>query len=861
MTKKIITYFLVFLFTLNINLNATFASPSRVSGVRSHFFTSAPSLRRASFVASSSALNDFVNALPFRLTHSTVYGALALLFIFGVGIAFGGVLTERKYARAAKRAARTNPAPAKTETAADKCPPAADVVAEAPGTARTESEDNQEESKGDDDDEESAPQSLNRSSLDKQPHFIDSYIADNIYVCLLDKSFRVIQPGDKVIHLLGRPREEIVGQPILELLRREENRRMLHDFFQDFDNNFGAVTFNHQFFFEPGYAFTVTEMDADESGVQNILAVGINISDSFASRKEAFYAADVERYEYKLAISGGDVGLIRYLPTTGVIEMSASGAQMLEHDCDEPFFTSLEHFESTLHPEDAGLLESYLMDDAQQTVDASFEIELRVRTEEGPYRWFLFKFSYLYDSFLGSSIFTGAFINIDNMKKFEYKMNLLAFRDSVTKTLNKPKLMIETERILADVTRQGLKAYVFFIDIDSFKSVNSQKGDGIGDRLLREVASYLQRQLPEGAVLGRPSGDEFVVVGTYNGSDEKPPELCALIERLQASVSTIVAGPFGLNTVSFCAGVSIFPKDGANSATLFEQASLALIAAKENGKGSLRFYDQEIIDNIKKRERLKADMQTPDFFDQLELYYQPKVEAVSGRVIGAEALIRWNHPDYGLVQPNTFIVLAEQTGIISDIDWWCLQECCQQVIRWQLAGYHPIQFSVNISANILYDEDMVTKIEALIQRTGISPKYLDLELTERMTVQHLDLSSARLEQIRALGVTISIDDFGTGYSSLNYLHRLPADYIKIDRSFISELDADPYVQVIVTTLINLSKELGMSTVAEGVETDFQRDFVVQAGCDYIQGYYFGRPARSKDFETNFLLRTENASTD
>jgi diguanylate cyclase (GGDEF)-like protein len=372
------------------------------------------------------------------------------------------------------------------------------------------------------------------------------------------------------------------------------------------------------------------------------------------------------------------------------------------------------------------------------------------------------------------------------------------------------------------------------LSVDRLKPINESLGHEAGDQLLCELVRRLRAVLRRNDALGRLAGDEFVVVAGQAQSAQD-------IETITNKILAALREPFTLQTraihVSLTIGASSFPQDGADYDLLLRRAETAMRTAKAAGRGSFRRYSVEMRGLADDRLALESDLRSAIEMDELELHYQPKVDILSNRVRSAEALVRWRHPERGLVPPNAFIPIAEETGLILPIGEWVLRTACRQVRGWIDAGLPPVRVAVNLSPQQFRHADLQAVVKSALADAELEPGFLELELTESSVMHDPEKSTATLERLSQMGVHISIDDFGTGYSSLSYLRRFPLDKLKIDRSFVRDLMSNRDDASIVKAIISLAHNLRLRVVAEGVETREQFEFLRDLGCDQYQGYY------------------------
>ena len=381
-------------------------------------------------------------------------------------------------------------------------------------------------------------------------------------------------------------------------------------------------------------------------------------------------------------------------------------------------------------------------------------------------------------------------------------------------------------------------ATLLFLDVDRFMRINNTFGYAVGDQLVRQIAVRLQESLSEHAILTRFGHDDFALL---EPAVHTPQEAKALAAR----IAQAFAQPFRLNGREFFLTLSIggccFPQDGEDIGRLLVNAESAMFLAKRGGRNNFQRYVRDLNSASAERLEMETALRRAVRQGELVLHYQPSANLASGRITAVEALVRWIHPTLGMVPPDKFIPLADETGLISEIGQWVLSEACAQTKRWHDEGMSTIGVSVNVSAVQFRHGDLTRVVAEVLATTGLPPSCLDLEITESVLMQEADATIGTLNELKAMGVSISVDDFGTGYSSLAYLKRFPIDTLKIDKSFMREVTADAHNAAIVRTVIALARSLGLESIAEGVETRDQLEFLRAEGCNRIQGYYFSRP--------------------
>jgi diguanylate cyclase (GGDEF)-like protein len=430
------------------------------------------------------------------------------------------------------------------------------------------------------------------------------------------------------------------------------------------------------------------------------------------------------------------------------------------------------------------------------------------------------------------------FDRADEKNRADQRIQFLATHDDLTRLPNRVMFNQLFERSIKLARRDGNKCAVLFIDLDRFKVINDSLGHSAGDTLLIEVAKRLRNCVRESDVVARLGGDEFVVMLDQISDRD---EVAAVARKILAALllPIILAGHECRTTGSV--GIAVFPENGSDSLTLTKNADIAMYLAKEEGKNDFRFFSSEIKSQSIERLMLESDLRHALELDQLTLHYQPKLDVRTGRITGLEALLRWAHPELGDLPPAQFISLAEETGLIIPIGHWVLKTACAQNMAWQRDGLPSISMAVNLSPRQFLDENLLRDIDEVLISTGMPAHLLQLEITESMVMQNVDRAVKLLDQIQSRGVRLAIDDFGTGYSSMSLMKQFPIDTIKIDRSFVRDLENSSEDRAIAKAIISMGKALGLTVVAEGVETVEQDAFLRGHECDELQGYLFSRP--------------------
>jgi len=435
----------------------------------------------------------------------------------------------------------------------------------------------------------------------------------------------------------------------------------------------------------------------------------------------------------------------------------------------------------------------------------------------------------------------------ERIEKEKKELYAVARTDSLSGLANRNSLMEYLQRLITNSQRKHKEFAMLFLDLDHFKSVNDSLGHNVGDELLKKISTIIDDVLRSDDFVARVGGDEFVIIlQNYTSL----LELTNIVERIQNALKEtfiIQANPISINS---SIGIAFYPKDGASIVDLMKNSDIAMYEAKKNGRGQYHFFTEELNKRVQDSIALNKDMRDALLNDEYELFYQPKIDMQTDKIIGAEALIRWNSPSKGLVSPNSFIPLAEENGFIVELGEWIYNTAILQQKLFKEKGINT-KISINLSSKQLLVDDFINKFTKCIEENGVHPSFIDIEITEYMFYKNNETNIKVLNAIHDYGITISLDDFGTGYSSLSYLKDFPIDSIKIDKSFIDDFDKERN-RVFVDTIVKMGQTLKMNVIAEGVETKEQLEYLKRIECNQYQGYYCSKPVCVKDFEDLYL---------
>jgi diguanylate cyclase (GGDEF)-like protein/PAS domain S-box-containing protein len=548
----------------------------------------------------------------------------------------------------------------------------------------------------------------------------------------------------------------------------------------------------------------------------------------------------------ELALGGADLGLWDWHIPSGRRIVSARGGRMLGYEPHElpPTGNWLEH----VHPDDIDLVHAAQAEHMAQRAPA-YEAEYRMRHKDGSWIWVQSRGKVVERDAAGRALrMVGTRMDITERKLAEAQIAHLAFYDGLTNLPNRRLLLDRLGQAIAKSRRNGQQGAVLFLDLDNFKRLNDTLGHDMGDQLLREVGARLLEVTRDADTVGRLGGDEFVILLENLGrarSDAAP-----LVEMIAAKILRRLGQDYQLgahevhSTPSI--GATLFGEHADSLDELMKQADMAMYEAKAAGRNTLRFFDPAMQRSAVESARLEADLRQGLFRREMTLHYQPIV-GIDNAMTGVEALVRWRHPQRGMVGPDEFIPLAEKTGLIVPLGLWVLETACQQLKEWAgQPAYARLSIAVNVSARQFRQGDFVAQVIGILNRSGADPRLLKLELTESSLLNDIDDVITRMAALKVRGICFALDDFGTGYSSLNYLKRLPISQLKIDQSFVRDVLTDSNDAAIARAVVALAHSLGLQVVAEGVETEGQRAFLIEHGCRSFQGYLFGRPGPVAD---------------
>ncbi|MDP1929897.1 MAG: EAL domain-containing protein [Gammaproteobacteria bacterium] len=635
--------------------------------------------------------------------------------------------------------------------------------------------------------------------------------------------------SDSITRLFGYSTEEVLQQhwwsshlhPEDRESAIQETRRLLSD---------GNIRHDYRFFDKSGQMHwirdTVRMFQNDDGQQREAIGSWLDITEQRQEEeKMRLYAAAFDSINEGVIVTGMDL-IIQSVNKAALSIFGYSEEELL--GAKPSIFSSGRHTRKFFASMNAALLGT-----------GAWHGEIWNRHKDGTVQPQWLSVSVLYNNSGKPERYVAIYTDISDLKKTEAELKYLAHYDALTELPNRILLGSRLQHALHTARRQNTGLAVLFIDLDDFKSVNDSMGHTIGDELLVAVAGRLDSRVRDQDTLSRQGGDEFVLLAEHL----KSPDEAGLIAR---DLLNVLKGPFILSNnvqvyAEACIGVAVYPDNGSNVEDLMRNADTAMYKAKKQGRNKFCFYEEGMGSAVIEQLELETALRQGLEKNELMLQYQPKLDLVTGAMTGAEALVRWQRPGVGMVPPDRFIPIAERSGLIVPIGEWVLRTVCQQIRAWLDAGYNPLSIAVNVSARQFRAADLHRLIVDTLQEFAVPPELISLEITETALMENAEEVREILREIKALGVGIALDDFGTGFSNMAYLSRFSLDVLKIDTSFVAEIDVDHHSRNLVDSVIDLAHNLNLRTVAEGVETEAQFEYLQEKGCDEIQGYYYSRP--------------------
>ena len=657
--------------------------------------------------------------------------------------------------------------------------------------------------------------------------------------------YELVDVNDAFLQLLGYTKQEVIGRTPLEigLIHNSEQREQTISELKRYKS---VVNSEHTFFSKSGAALTILinanllEID----GQDHVLSTFQDITERKKAEEDLRIAATAFESHEGMIITDADANILRvnlaFTHITGYSAEEAIGQNprlLSSRQHDQAFYTAMW---------------------GHIIAKGSWTGEVWNRRKNGEVYPGLLTITAVKNTQNAVTHYVGTLNDISIRMASENQIKQLAYYDTLTSLPNRTLLHDRMKQAFISSARLDTQCALLFIDLDNFKMLNDTLGHDVGDLLLMQVSQRLLDCVREDDTVARIGGDEFVII--LEGLSNDPAEASAQSEEVGEKILSSLGFPYSLNGHDYngtpSIGFALFKGHSNSVDDLLKQADIAMYQAKAAGRNTLRFFDQNMQDIVTRRVNLENELHEAIQNNQFLLYYQSQVD-ITGRITGAKVLIRWEHPERGMVSPAEFIPLAEETGLILPIGQWVLETSCRQLVRWATASAtRNLQLAVNVSAYQFRLEDFVAKVQDTLIMTGADPSKLKLELTESLLVENVEDIIQKMSDLKTIGVSFSLDDFGTGYSSLSYLKKLPLSQLKIDQSFVRDLLTDPNDAAIARTIIALAQSMGLSVIAEGVETKEQHDFLAIHGCNHFQGYFFSKPVPVGQFEA--LLSTPPA---
>lgn len=654
----------------------------------------------------------------------------------------------------------------------------------------------------------------------------------NDLVCEVDSESRYVYVSPSFESLLGYPAAEIVGIDARSLIHPDDRQVVTSD--ETRARGRAVFRYRHKNGDWRWFESTGRPYSQPEAG-------GVIVSRDVTERIRFEQALSESEDRFRRVFEDGPVGMALVAPDRSLVQVNDALCRMLGYSAAELMATDIADL---IHPDDlpADVEQSKLLLDGAV---GNYTMERRYIKKDGGVIWGELTATLIRDHNGNVAYWLAMVQDITARKRAEDTVRQLAFHDALTGLPNRALLKDRLAIALAQAQRQAAGVAVMFLDLDRFKLINDTLGHTVGDDLLRSVGKQLQLLLREGDTVARAGGDEFTLIipGIREGKD-----LIRAAQRVLQAISEprMLAGRDVRVTASL--GIAVYPEDGRDTETLLRNADTAMYRAKERGKDTFEMYTSSMNQDGFQRLILENSLRHALDRQEFVVYYQPQVDLRNWKVVGLEALVRWNHPEHGIIGPNEFIPVAEETGQIIPLGTQVLRMACDQSRAWRDAGLPPLRIAVNLSARQFQQGDLADTIAQILHESGMPPDRLQLEITEHVAMQDAEFTAATLKRLRNMGVQVAIDDFGTGYSSLSYLKSFPINNVKIDRSFVRDITVDPGGAAITRAIIAMAHSLNLAVTAEGVETPEQLAFLREAGCDEFQGYVFSPPVPAHAFQ-------------
>jgi diguanylate cyclase (GGDEF)-like protein/PAS domain S-box-containing protein len=659
---------------------------------------------------------------------------------------------------------------------------------------------------------------------------------DAIFIFDLDGKFVV---ANKAVSIYGYSVDELIDKPFAEFVLPNDLERVTAHFLEAVGGK--ATNYECSIFDKEGLQREISVTNIPIFVNEEIHGVYTIIKDITEHKKAQNDVVEAEA-KYRSLIENSLVG-VYIMQDEKFVYVNPRLCEMSGYKCEELLGLNVADF---IYPEDLPLVNENILKRLNNET-GSIKYEYRaIRKDKSVITFELYGSKIVYN---GRDAIIGTVIDITERKYTEKMIKHMAYHDQLTDLPNRYLLREKLNEAIVESKQYNCNFALLFLDLDRFKAINDTMGHEVGDQVLIEIAERLKACVREKDIVSRYGGDEFSVLLPESGEQRASQ----VAHQIISTLSLPLTYHHHELSVTPSIGITVFPTHGQTFDTLIKNADLAMYHAKSLGRNNFQFFNEEFNKNAQHELDMEINLRKALEKNQFVLFYQPQVNLETNQIYGAEALMRWIHPEKGVIPPAAFIPLAEETGLIIPMGEWAIRTACQQNQKWQAAGYSPITVSVNISAKQFFQSNLVEIVESALSETGLNPNYLELEITESITMD-VERSITTLLELQRIGVKVSIDDFGIGYSSLNYLKRLPIDKLKIDQSFIRECPHDVNSNALVRTIIIMAHLLKMKVIAEGVETEEQVSFLLGQGCKEAQGYLFSKPVPISEFEFNYLQK-------
>ncbi|MBV8622905.1 MAG: EAL domain-containing protein [Herbaspirillum sp.] len=683
-------------------------------------------------------------------------------------------------------------------------------------------------------------------AIPRSPRLLETLLANldgAVYRCRDDECWTIEFVSEGCLALTGYlPEELLLNQRISFLeLTHPDDRAMVRAHIDSCMRERRRIDIEYRIVRADGAVRWVWERGVGIYGASGRVEAMEGFLQDVTERKEAAQALQEAERRYRSIFENAIEGVFQTTPDGTYIAVNPALARIYGYRSPEDLIVGLRDISHQLYVEPERRREFMRLMEQQGSVS---NFESRVYRRDGDIIWISENARAVHDDSGRLSCYEGTVEVITERKLYEAEMRHQATHDALTGLPNRNMLHEHLQRAILAARQKGGLTAVAFVDLDQFKFINDSLGHQVGDELLKTVAQRLQSCLRDSDMVARQGGDEFVLVLQNQSGGEAG--IAEVMQRILAAVSRPWQAGEREFHVTASIGVSRYPDDGRDVETLLKHADSAMYRAKEQGRNNFQFFAPWMDTQVSNRLEMLINLRRALDQQEFKLYYQPKLSLKDGSVVGAEALIRWQTPEQGVVPPDRFIPFAEEAGLIVPIGEWVLRTACHQNKAWQEAGLPPMPVAVNLSPRQL-NQSLPAFVADVLAQSGLAASCLELEITENVVMKDAEKSVATLHALKRLGLQISVDDFGTGYSSLSYLRRFPVDALKIDKSFVRDIARDADSAAIVKAVISLAHILNLRVIAEGVEDEEQHAFLRENACDEVQGYYFGKPMAVEDF--------------